>query len=71
MDKIQKAVEYFQDNNPDSPELNRVVGCGSGTWHGREEGQKQPCCLLSCCERLTGLLPGEGGVWAQLKKLLF
>uniref|UniRef100_A0A8C0HPB5 Exocyst complex component 7 n=1 Tax=Buteo japonicus TaxID=224669 RepID=A0A8C0HPB5_9AVES len=24
MDKIQKAVEYFQDNNPDSPELNRV-----------------------------------------------
>ncbi|KAM9296354.1 exocyst complex component 7 isoform 8-T8 [Gastrophryne carolinensis] len=22
--KIQKAVEYFQDNNPDSPELNRV-----------------------------------------------
>ncbi|XP_039183909.1 exocyst complex component 7 isoform X2 [Crotalus tigris] len=24
MAKIQKAVEYFQDNNPDSPELNRV-----------------------------------------------
>ncbi|KAM6119129.1 exocyst complex component 7 isoform 3-T3 [Phoenicopterus ruber ruber] len=24
MDKIQKAVEYFQDNSPDSPELNRV-----------------------------------------------
>ncbi|KFW88447.1 Exocyst complex component 7, partial [Phalacrocorax carbo] len=24
MDKIQKAVEYFQDNNPDSRELNRV-----------------------------------------------
>ncbi|XP_006269293.1 exocyst complex component 7 isoform X6 [Alligator mississippiensis] len=24
LDKIQKAVEYFQDNNPDSPELNRV-----------------------------------------------
>ncbi|XP_062447928.1 exocyst complex component 7 isoform X1 [Rhea pennata] len=24
MDKIQKAVEFFQDNNPDSPELNRV-----------------------------------------------
>ncbi|XP_043924052.1 exocyst complex component 7 isoform X13 [Protopterus annectens] len=24
MGKIQKAVEYFQDNNPDSPELNRV-----------------------------------------------
>ncbi|KAM6317461.1 exocyst complex component 7 isoform 2-T2 [Podargus strigoides] len=24
MDKIQRAVEYFQDNNPDSPELNRV-----------------------------------------------
>ncbi|XP_059674041.1 exocyst complex component 7-like [Gavia stellata] len=24
MDKIQKAVEYFQDNNPDSPELNRM-----------------------------------------------
>lgn len=23
--KIQKAVEYFQDNNPDSPELNTVV----------------------------------------------
>lgn len=23
--KIQKAVEYFQDNNPDSPELNLVV----------------------------------------------
>ncbi|KAK7879275.1 hypothetical protein WMY93_033941 [Mugilogobius chulae] len=22
--KIQKAVEYFQDNNPDSPELNTV-----------------------------------------------
>lgn len=34
MDKIQKAVEYFQDNNPDSPELNRVVGCGSRIWHG-------------------------------------
>lgn len=31
MDKIQKAVEYFQDNNPDSPELNRVVGHGPGT----------------------------------------
>lgn len=31
----------------------------------------QPCCLLSCCKRLTGLLPGEGGDWAQLKKLLF
>lgn len=31
MDKIQKAVEYFQDNNPDSPELNRVVGDGPGT----------------------------------------
>lgn len=25
MARIQKAVEYFQDNNPDSPELNRVV----------------------------------------------
>lgn len=25
--KIQKAVEYFQDNNPDSPELNTVVLC--------------------------------------------
>ncbi|XP_032648750.1 exocyst complex component 7 isoform X9 [Chelonoidis abingdonii] len=24
MARIQKAVEYFQDNNPDSPELNRV-----------------------------------------------
>ncbi|XP_063149108.1 exocyst complex component 7 isoform X4 [Candoia aspera] len=24
MAKIQKAVEYFQDNNPDSPELNKV-----------------------------------------------
>nr|XP_056714613.1 exocyst complex component 7 isoform X5 [Euleptes europaea] len=24
MAKIQKAVEYFQDNNPDSPELNTV-----------------------------------------------
>ncbi|XP_049615815.1 exocyst complex component 7 isoform X1 [Syngnathus scovelli] len=24
--KIQKAVEYFQDNNPDSPELNTVKG---------------------------------------------
>ncbi|XP_078257605.1 exocyst complex component 7 isoform X7 [Rhinoraja longicauda] len=24
MAKIQKAVDYFQDNNPDSPELNRV-----------------------------------------------
>ncbi|XP_059804189.1 exocyst complex component 7 isoform X2 [Hypanus sabinus] len=24
MAKIQKAVEFFQDNNPDSPELNRV-----------------------------------------------
>lgn len=23
--RIQKAVEYFQDNNPDSPELNTVV----------------------------------------------
>lgn len=34
MDKIQKAVEYFQDNNPDSPELNRVVGHGSGSLHG-------------------------------------
>lgn len=34
MDKIQKAVEYFQDNNPDSPELNLVVGHGPGTWHG-------------------------------------
>lgn len=25
MAKIQKAVEYFQDNSPDSPELNKVV----------------------------------------------
>ena len=25
MAKIQKAVEFFQDNNPDSPELNTVV----------------------------------------------
>uniref|UniRef100_A0A7N8XF81 Exocyst complex component 7 n=1 Tax=Mastacembelus armatus TaxID=205130 RepID=A0A7N8XF81_9TELE len=24
--KIQKAVDYFQDNNPDSPELNTVKG---------------------------------------------
>lgn len=32
MDKIQKAVEYFQDNNPDSPELNRVVGDAPGTY---------------------------------------
>lgn len=28
--KIQKAVEYFQDNNPDSPELNTVV---QFNWH--------------------------------------
>lgn len=27
--KIQKAVEYFQDNNPDSPELNTVVRSSS------------------------------------------
>lgn len=24
IERIQRAVEYFQDNNPDSPELNRV-----------------------------------------------
>lgn len=31
MAKIQKAVEYFQDNNPDSPELNTVV-CNTAEW---------------------------------------
>lgn len=36
MDKIQKAVEYFQDNSPDSPELNRVVGHRAGSWQGRD-----------------------------------
>lgn len=34
------------------------------------EGQTQPCCLPSCCERLPGLLPGGEGVWTQLKKRL-
>lgn len=54
MDKIQKAVEYFQDNSPDSPELNRVVGRGSGTWRGWDRDRHSPaasslaaaCCLL-------------------------
>lgn len=58
MDKIQKAVEYFQDNNPDSPELNRVVGHRSGSLHGRDRDSHSPatrplavrgwwaCCLV-------------------------
>lgn len=76
MDKIQKAVEYFQDNSPDSPELNRVVGRRSASWQGRErdgwtDRQTDMCCLPSCCKRLVGLLPGEKGVWAQLKKKWF
>lgn len=72
MDKIQKAVEYFQDNSPDSPELNRVVGCRSGSWQGWErDRQTDMCCLPSCCKRLVGLLPGEKGVWAQLRKCSF
>lgn len=40
MDKIQKAVEYFQDNSPDSPELNRVVGRRSGSWQGWERDRQ-------------------------------
>lgn len=77
MDKIQKAVEYFQDNSPDSPELNRVVGHRAGSWQGRDwdgrrdggtDRQTDMCRLPSCCKRLVGLLPGEKGVWTQLKK---
>lgn len=34
MARIQKAVEYFQDNSPDSPELNKVVR-GRGGVGGR------------------------------------
>lgn len=41
--KIQKAVEYFQDNNPDSPELNTVVQYSSVS-HTHSE-----CTLLSYC----------------------
>lgn len=72
MDKIQKAVEYFQDNSPDSPELNRVVGRRSGSWQGWERDRQTDMCRLpSCCKRLVGLLPGEKGVWAQLRKCSF
>lgn len=38
MAKIQKAVEYFQDNSPDSPELNKVVR-GQWTNAGGKFGQ--------------------------------
>lgn len=34
MAKIQKAVEYFQDNSPDSPELNKVVRGPQGNVRG-------------------------------------
>lgn len=34
MGKIQKAVEYFQDNSPDSPELNKVVRGPQGKGRG-------------------------------------
>lgn len=34
MAKIQKAVEYFQDNSPDSPELNKVVRGQQGDVRG-------------------------------------
>lgn len=49
LDKIQKAVEYFQDNNPDSPELNRVVRstlADPGRLYGYMLGCQLPTCQL-------------------------
>lgn len=70
MDKIQKAVEYFQDNNPDSPELNRVVGHGSGSLHGWDRDSHSPATCPLAVRGWWALLPGKEVVWAQLKKWL-
>lgn len=40
----------------------------AGVGEGWTDGQTDMCRLPSCCERLVGLLPGEKGVWTQLKK---
>lgn len=62
MDKIQKAVEYFQDNSPDSPELNRVVGRRSASWQGRErDGRRDGQTDRQTCAACP---PAARGWWA-------
>ncbi|XP_006018360.1 exocyst complex component 7 isoform X9 [Alligator sinensis] len=48
LDKIQKAVEYFQDNNPDSPELNRVKSLFE---RGKESLESEFRNLLTRCTK--------------------
>ncbi|XP_019398171.1 PREDICTED: exocyst complex component 7 isoform X3 [Crocodylus porosus] len=48
LDKIQKAVEYFQDNNPDSPELNRVKSLFE---RGKESLESEFRSLLTRCTK--------------------
>lgn len=45
MAKIQKAVEYFQDNSPDSPELNKVVRGQQGFCWEASLPSFSPMCL--------------------------
>lgn len=51
--KIQKAVEYFQDNNPDSPELNTVVRFSSSSHKSLTVLLRVPSVLLLCCRKLA------------------
>ncbi|XP_019358644.1 PREDICTED: exocyst complex component 7 isoform X3 [Gavialis gangeticus] len=48
LDKIQKAVEYFQDNNPDGPELNRVKSLFE---RGKESLESEFRNLLTRCTK--------------------